>query len=87
MLRHLYKEHLRGHDGFDEMIVAFSHPKNLRDLLVHTVLNESPGGRMSDVISSSISSAKSLREQDSENLLTTVPIPHTLYYTINLTTI
>jgi hypothetical protein len=52
-IRHLYNKHLSGHDGFDEMIVAFSRPKNLRELLTNTVLNERPGGRMSDIITSS----------------------------------
>jgi hypothetical protein len=51
-VRHLYNKHLRGHDGFDEMIVAFSSPKNLRDLLTNTVLKERPGSRMSDIIAS-----------------------------------
>jgi hypothetical protein len=48
---HLYNKHLRGHDGFEEMVVAFCRPKNLRDLLTHTVLNERSRGRMSDIIS------------------------------------
>jgi hypothetical protein len=52
-LRHLYNKHLLGHDGFDEMVVAFSRPKNLGDLLTNTVLNELPGNRMSDIIASS----------------------------------
>jgi hypothetical protein len=52
-LRHLYNKHLLGHDGFDEMVVAFSRPKNLGDLLTNTVLNKVPGSRMSDIIASS----------------------------------
>jgi hypothetical protein len=35
------------------MVVAFSRPKNLGDLLTNTVLNERPGSRMSDIIASS----------------------------------
>jgi hypothetical protein len=52
-LRHLYNKHLIGHDRFDEMVVAFSRPKNIGDLLTNTVLNELPGNRMSDIIASS----------------------------------
>jgi hypothetical protein len=52
-LRHLYNRHLLGHDVFDEMVVAFSRPKNLGGLLTNTVLNELPGNRMSDIIASS----------------------------------
>jgi hypothetical protein len=70
-LRHLYNKHLRGHDVFDEISVAFPCPKNLRDLLTYTVLNERPGGRMSDIIISSRHAAKALREQNSTNPRTT----------------
>jgi hypothetical protein len=76
-LRHHYNKHLRRHDGFDEMIVAFSRPKNLRDLLTHTVLNERPGGRMSDIITSSCHATKALREQKSTNPRTTTDSPNT----------
>jgi hypothetical protein len=70
-LRHLYKNHLRVHDGFNEMIVAFSRPKNLRDLHTNTVLNERPGGCMSDIIASLLHAVKALRAQHSINPRTT----------------
>jgi hypothetical protein len=77
-LFHLYNKHFRGHDGFDEMIVAFPFPKILRDLLTHTVLNKRSGGRMGDIISSSRSATKALREQGIKNprTTTTSPNPH-----------
>jgi hypothetical protein len=76
-LHHLYNKHLHGHDGFDKIIVVFSHPKILRDLLTHTVLNERPGRCMSDIITSSRYAAKTLREQDSANPRTTTTSPNT----------
>jgi hypothetical protein len=76
-LHHLYNKHLRRCDGFDKMIVAFSSPKNLRDLLTHKVLNDRPGGRMSDIITSSRHAAKAPREQDSANPRTTTASPNT----------
>jgi hypothetical protein len=66
-LRHLYNKQLRGHDGFDEMIFAFSRPKNLRDLLTNTVLNKIPGSLMSDSIASSRLTEKTMIPPESAN--------------------
>jgi hypothetical protein len=66
-LCHLYNKHLRGHDGFDEIIVAFSRPKNLRDLLTNIVLKERPGSRMSDIIASSRLTEKTMISPGSAN--------------------
>jgi hypothetical protein len=78
-LRHLYNKHLRGHDGFDEMIVAFSRPKNLRDIITNIVRTERPGGRMSDIIASSRRAAQALKTQESTNprSTTTTESPNT----------
>ena len=39
-LRNIYNQTLRGFDNFEHMTIAISHPKNLRDIMTHTRLNE-----------------------------------------------
>jgi hypothetical protein len=41
-LRQMYVRTLSHHSGFDQMIVAYSRPRNLRDLLMPTTLKEPP---------------------------------------------
>jgi hypothetical protein len=50
VIRDLYTETLGPHSGFNRMVVAFSRPKNLRDALMKTQLNEKEGCRASDYI-------------------------------------
>ena len=41
-IRHIYDTTLAGHSGFDRMIVAFSRPRNLWDMLMPTSMKEPP---------------------------------------------
>jgi hypothetical protein len=50
VLRRLYDETLKGFDGFDAMTVCYSRPKNLRDILTNTVLEQPPDEKMSEII-------------------------------------
>jgi hypothetical protein len=48
-LRHAYKETLEGYSGFERFVIAYSRPRNLRDALMRTRLNEPAGHRASDL--------------------------------------
>jgi hypothetical protein len=50
VLRRLYDETLKGFDGFDAITVFYSQPKNLRDILTNTVLEQPPDEKMSEII-------------------------------------
>jgi hypothetical protein len=52
VLRRLYDETLKGFDGFDAMTVCYSRPKNLRDILTNTVLEQPPDEKMSEIVES-----------------------------------
>jgi hypothetical protein len=41
-IRQMYNHTLSRHRGFDQMIVAFNQPRNLRDLLMPTTMKEPP---------------------------------------------
>jgi len=47
-LCNIYNQTLRGFDNFAHMTIAISHPKNLRDIMTHTRLNEPKGLQVSD---------------------------------------
>jgi chromosome segregation ATPase len=49
-LRLLYKNTLQEHSGFSNLIICYSRPKNLRDSLMQTKLNEPEGQRISDLL-------------------------------------
>lgn len=49
-LRQFYESTLRGHDGFNQLRIAYSRPRNLRDSLMKTQLSEPPGSNISDMI-------------------------------------
>jgi hypothetical protein len=49
-IRDIYNESLEPHSGFKRMVVAFSRPKNLRDALMRTQMDEPTGSRASDYI-------------------------------------
>ena len=48
-LRAIYDRTLAGHSGFDRLIIAYRRPKNLRDALMRTQLNEPAGSRVSEL--------------------------------------
>ena len=50
VLRRLYDETLKGYDGFDAMTVCYSRPKNLRDALTKTVLEQPENEKMSEIM-------------------------------------
>jgi hypothetical protein len=52
VLRRLYDETLKGFDWFDAMTVCYSRPKNLRDILANTVLEQPPDEKMSEIVES-----------------------------------
>jgi len=49
-LRLLYKNILKERSGFKNLIICYSRPKNLRDSLMTTKLNEPEGHRISDLL-------------------------------------
>ncbi len=49
-LRLLYKNILKERSGFKNLIICYSRPKNLRDSLMKTKLNEPEGHRISDLL-------------------------------------
>jgi len=49
-IREAYNKTLKGHDNFNNMRIAVSRPKNLRDILCHTKLQEHNGTNVSDII-------------------------------------
>jgi hypothetical protein len=49
-LRLLYDKTLREESGFKNLIICYSRPKNLRDSLMQTKLNEPEGQRISDLL-------------------------------------
>jgi hypothetical protein len=49
-LRLLYNKTLREESGFNNLIICYSRPKNLRDSLMQTKLNEPEGQRISDLL-------------------------------------
>jgi hypothetical protein len=50
MIGQIYEETLKGHEGFDATTVYYSRPKNLRDALCSTVLNQPKGKKMSGIL-------------------------------------
>jgi len=55
-IRQIYDQTLRGNDGYHNMTLAVSRPKNLRDMLCRTDLHDTPGKNVSDILD------KTLRE-------------------------
>jgi len=55
-IRQIYDQTLKGNDGFHNMILAVSRPKNLCDILCRTDLHGTPGKNVSDILD------KTLRE-------------------------
>ena len=51
-IRNIYNKTLKGHDGFDRMIIAYRRPRNIRDALMKTQLREPPGEEVSRYIDS-----------------------------------
>jgi len=49
-LRQFYNSTLQGHDGFTQLRIAYSRPRNLRDSLMKTQLSEPTGSNVSDMI-------------------------------------
>jgi hypothetical protein len=49
VLHRLYDETLKRCDGFDAMTVCYSRPKNLRDILTNTVLEQPPDEKMREI--------------------------------------
>jgi hypothetical protein len=50
MIRRVYRETLEAVSGFDRFVVAYSRPRNLRDVLMRSKLSEPAGHRASDII-------------------------------------
>jgi hypothetical protein len=51
-IREAYRRILDGHVGFNRFIIAYSRPKNLRDALIKTRLDEPEGRRASNFVAS-----------------------------------
>ena len=49
-IRAAYNATLAGHDNFKRLVVAYRRPRNLRDALMRTKLQEPPGHRVSDTL-------------------------------------
>jgi hypothetical protein len=49
-VRQIYDQTLKGNDGFHNMTLAISRPKNLRDILCRTDLHDTPGKNVSDIL-------------------------------------
>jgi hypothetical protein len=58
MIRRVYRETLEAVSGFDRFVVAYSRPRNLRDVLMRSKLSEPEGHRASDIL------AKLLEQKD-----------------------
>ena len=52
IIRKLYDKHLRDIYGFEKFIICYSRPKNLRDSLIHTRLEDISGSRATDILKS-----------------------------------
>ena len=50
--RRIYNDTLQGHDNYSRLVIAYRRPRNLRDALMRTKLDEPPGARISDLIAS-----------------------------------
>jgi hypothetical protein len=48
----IYNKTLRSHDKFNEMEIALSQPRNLRDILCHTKLQDIPHQHVSELLQS-----------------------------------
>ena len=49
-VRRIYNETLQGHDNYRRLVIAYRRPRNLRDALMRTQLNEPEGHRISDLL-------------------------------------